>query len=178
MTYVRHTCPCLKKWCYKDNLASSLQMNAIFILISYQFDRTVFERPLLYIRDALAAERERVKELTDGLGAMYVYEAVGSDETFWQTTELVRDGGTVTLLGLMAHDNTPMPMASVVMHGIKFVPIIRYSNLFEEALCLLEYKRSEILPALSHTFDFAHSQEAFQKVVHDKKDVIKVVIKL
>ena len=32
--------------------------------------------------------RERVKELTDGLGAMYVYEAVGSDETFWQTTEL------------------------------------------------------------------------------------------
>lgn len=122
--------------------------------------------------------RARVLELTDGLGAMYVYEAVGKDETFWQTTELVRDGGTVTLLGLMAHDHTPMPMASVVMHGIKFVPIIRYSNLFAEALTLLEYGRSEIMPVLSHTYDFAQSQEAFQKVVHDNKDVMKTVITL
>ena len=122
--------------------------------------------------------KKRVKELTDGYGAMHVFEAVGSDKTFWQTTELVRDGGTVTLLGLMAHDNTPMPMASVVMHGISFVPVIRYSNLFAEAIELLEYKRANIMPMLSHTFDFEHSQEAFQKVAHDNKDVMKTMILL
>ncbi len=120
--------------------------------------------------------QKRVKELTDGYGAMHVFEAVGSDQTYWQTTELVRDGGTVTLLGLMAHDNTPMPMASVVMHGIKFVPVIRYSNLFAEAIESLEYKRAEILPVLSHKFDFEHSQEAFQKVAHENKDVMKTII--
>lgn len=120
--------------------------------------------------------KNRVKELTGGYGAMHVFEAVGSDETFWQTTELVRDGGTVTLLGLMAHDHTPMPMASVVMHGISFVPVIRYSNLFAEAIESLEYKRADIMPVLSHTFDFEQGQEAFQKVAHDNREVMKTII--
>lgn len=120
--------------------------------------------------------KKRVKELTGGYGAMHVFEAVGSDETFWQTTELVRDGGTVTLLGLMAHDHTPMPMASVVMHGISFVPVIRYSNLFAEAIGSLEYKRADIMPVLSHTFDFEQGQEAFQKVAHDNREVMKTII--
>ena len=120
--------------------------------------------------------RKAVLNLTDGLGGAYVFEAVGTDKTFWQTTELVRDGGTVCLLGLMAHDNTPMPMASVVMHGIKFVPVIRYANLFAEAIELINLGRADIMPVLKDVVKFEDSQDAYQKAVHDKKNVMKTVI--
>lgn len=121
---------------------------------------------------------QAVKDLTDGYGGMYVFEAVGTDKTYWQATELCREGGTLCLLGLMPHDGTKMPLASVVMHGINFAPVIRYSNLFEEALELIKYGRSDVTPIISETFPFEKAQDAFQKVVHDNHNVMKIVIKL
>lgn len=117
-----------------------------------------------------------VQALTGGLGAMYVFECVGSDATYKQSEELVREGGTVCLIGLLVHDGTPMPMSSSVMRGITYVPMIRYTNLFEEAITLLTYKRSEILPIMTHTFRFADSAFAYQKAVHDRHDSEKIVI--
>ena len=121
---------------------------------------------------------QRVKDLTDGLGAMYTFECVGSDATYAQSVELTRDGGTVGLVGLLVDDGTPMPMSTAVMRGISFVPMIRYTNLFAEALTLLKYGRAEILPIMTHTFKFEDGQAAYQKAVHGKADAEKIVIVL
>lgn len=117
-----------------------------------------------------------VRELTGGLGAEYSFEAVGSDDTYRQVMDFTRDGGTITLLGLTANDDTPMPIATSIMRGLTFAPVIRYANLFPKALSLLQYGRSEILPVVSHEFSFEESDKAFYKAVNDKKDAAKMVI--
>lgn len=118
----------------------------------------------------------RVRELTDGLGAMYGYECCGLEATYYEMASLVRDGATVTLMGLLPEDGNKMPMTNSVLREIKYHTVIRYTNVFAEALTLLKYGRAEITPVLSHQFPFAEADKAFREAMTNKKDAIKVMI--
>lgn len=120
----------------------------------------------------------RVKELTDGLGAQYGFEAVGIEQTYYDMFSLVRDGATITMLGLLSDDGNKMPMASSVLRELKYHAVIRYTNVFAEALTLLQYGRAKITPVLSHQFDFEDANEAFHESLFNKEDAVKVVINL
>lgn len=117
-----------------------------------------------------------IKSLTGGYGAQYAYECVGLASTVYDVTKYVRDGGTVTYIGLMVNDGAPMPMASAVMSGLTFHTVIRYTNLFDRAMELLHFGRSNILPVMTHQYTFEEGVEAFEKALTDKKNAIKVVI--
>ncbi|AUN38659.1 zinc-dependent alcohol dehydrogenase family protein [Tsukamurella tyrosinosolvens] len=63
----------------------------------------------------------RIKELTDGLGAHSVIEAVGSQESFLQAIGATRPGGHIGFVGV-AHDGVEIPadqlfFSQVHMHG-------------------------------------------------------------
>ena len=63
----------------------------------------------------------RIKELTNGLGAHSVIEAVGTQESFLQAIHSTRGGGHVGFVGV-AHDGVTLPMdevffAEVHLHG-------------------------------------------------------------
>ena len=119
---------------------------------------------------------EKIRELTDGYGARYAFESVGTEKTFYDISGYVRDGATITLLGLLIDDGTPMPMSSAVMRGLTYKTVIRYVNQFEKAMTLIHYGRANILPVMTHQFPFEKAQEAFDKAVAGKKDSIKVVV--
>lgn len=117
-----------------------------------------------------------VKKMTGGWGAQYAFECVGSAETFYDINNYVRDGGTITYVGLMVNDGSPMPMASAVMRGLTYKTMIRYTNLFDRALILLEYKRANLLPLMTHQYSFEEGDIAFETALNDKKNAIKVII--
>ncbi len=119
---------------------------------------------------------EKIKAMTEGYGARYAFESVGTERTFYDISSYVRDGATITLLGLLINDGTPMPMSSAVMRGLTYKTVIRYVNQFEKAMTLLHYGRSDILPVMTHQFDFEDAQAAFDKALTSKQDSIKVVI--
>ena len=119
---------------------------------------------------------QAVRDLTDGYGAQYGFECVGNDRTFWDINTYVRDGGTVTYLGLLINDGTSMPMSSAVMRGLTYPTLIRYTNLFDRAMSMLELGRSDILPVMTHEYDFDHAVEAYEKALTDKRTSIKVMI--
>lgn len=119
---------------------------------------------------------QAVRDLTDGYGAQYGFECVGNDRTFWDINTYVRDGGTVTYLGLLINDGTSMPMSSAVMRGLTYHTLIRYTNLFDRAMSMLELGRSDILPVMTHEYDFDHAVEAYEKALTDKRTSIKVMI--
>lgn len=119
---------------------------------------------------------KQVCELTDGLGAMYGFEAVGLDATYAQMASLVRDGATITLLGLLSDDGTPMPMSSSALRELKYTSVIRYTNVFEEAIAWLRTGRVDLMPVLSHQFDFEQADKAFSEALENKASAIKVVI--
>ncbi|MEW1980496.1 zinc-dependent alcohol dehydrogenase family protein [Citricoccus sp. NPDC079358] len=71
----------------------------------------------------------RIKELTDGLGAHSVIEAVGTDESFLQAIRSTRPGGHIGFVGV-AHEGVTLPMdevffAQVHLHGGP-APVRRY----------------------------------------------------
>jgi L-iditol 2-dehydrogenase len=121
---------------------------------------------------------EKVKELTEGLGAMFGYETCGRDETFYEMASLVRDASTITLVGLLPEDGTKMPMASGVLREIRYHTMSRYTNVFAEALTMLKYGRVDINPALTHQFHFNNAWDAFEEARTNKKDAIKVMINM
>src|SRR5262249_43906067 len=54
---------------------------------------------------------ERVRELTDGLGAHSVLECVGLEESVVTALEIARPGGAVGVVGVPQHDATPTGIA-------------------------------------------------------------------
>lgn len=117
-----------------------------------------------------------IREMTDGYGAQFAFECVGSAQTVYDINSYVRDGGTITYIGLMINDGAPMPMASAVMRGLTYHTLIRYTNLFDRAMILLKYGRANIKPLMTHEYTFEQGQEAFEKALNDKKSAIKVVV--
>ena len=69
-----------------------------------------------------------------------------------------------------------MPMSSAVMRGLTYHTLIRYTNLFDRAMSMLELGRSDILPVMTHEYDFDHAVEAYEKALTDKRTSIKVMI--
>ena len=120
--------------------------------------------------------QKAVFDLTDGLGAPYVFECVGSNQTFWQVNDYAREGGTVIYVGLVTEDGTPMPMASMVMKGLTYKTVMRYTNLFDRAIMILENKQADILQFMTNQYPFLEGDIAFQRAVTDKKTSIKSVI--
>jgi L-iditol 2-dehydrogenase len=121
---------------------------------------------------------EKVRELTDGLGAMYGFEAVGTEATYAQMASLVRDGATITLLGLLSDDGVPMPMSSSALRELKYTSVIRYTNVFKEAIAWLEAGRIDLKPVLSHEFSFKNANQAFEEALNNKTTAIKIVINI
>lgn len=71
----------------------------------------------------------KIKELTDGLGAHSVIEAVGTEESFLQAIRSTRGGGHIGFVGV-AHEGVALPMdevffAEVHLHGGP-APVRRY----------------------------------------------------
>jgi threonine dehydrogenase-like Zn-dependent dehydrogenase len=54
---------------------------------------------------------ERVRELTDGLGADSVLECVGLEQAIVTALEIARPGGAIGLVGVPEHDTTPTGIA-------------------------------------------------------------------
>ncbi len=119
---------------------------------------------------------DRVKELTDGLGAMYGYEAVGTDATYAQMASLVRDGGMICFLGLLADDGTPMPMATSAIRELRYSSVIRYTNLFHEATVWMDQGLVDLMPILSAQYPFAETDIACEEALTGKAGTIKIAI--
>jgi threonine dehydrogenase-like Zn-dependent dehydrogenase len=121
---------------------------------------------------------ERVMELTNGEGAHFVFEAVGTAKTFQQTVEVARDGGFVVLLGLAQELQIPMPMVEALIKEVNFVTSFRYNNIFEEAITLMAHKRVDVSPMITHEYPFEKTLEAFYVAEHAKDKAIKVMINI
>jgi L-iditol 2-dehydrogenase len=121
---------------------------------------------------------ETVKELTNGEGAHFVFETAGSDITIKQTVEIVRDGGTVVLVGLPPQLEIKMPIVECVIREVNFVTSFRYCNIFEEAITLMAHGKVNLKPILTHQFSFEDALEAFNVSEHKKDGAVKVMINM
>ena len=123
---------------------------------------------------------EAVMDLTGGVGADIVIEAVGSTATLSQAFHLVRDEGLCVLFGL-PESNEPVPFDYTEMfkkranaYSILGAQIEPGLKTFRAALRLIAEGEIDMSPIVTHVFDVSRVAEAFELAGRRDGGVVKI----
>lgn len=120
---------------------------------------------------------DKALEQLSGQGADIVFETAGNKKTAALTTDLIRRGGVIVLVGNIGGE-TPYRFMDLMYKEAEIRPIYRYRNLFPTAIQMVASKKIKLDSIVSHTYAFEDVQKAFIKASEDKQNVIKAVIRM
>ena len=119
----------------------------------------------------------KVFELTDGIGADYVIEAVGMSKTYEQAFNMLRRGGKLEAFGICAEDDKASLSPFEFVLGEKKVSgsCAGIGNDWGIAINLLKYKRIDPTPLLSMVVPLSELEDALNELRTDK-NLVKVFV--
>jgi len=112
---------------------------------------------------------DKVMELTDGIGADCVLEAVGSQQTIRQTVSLTRKGGTILLMGWTGEETDPFDATNMTLDEMTVLGTMGFAWDFPVSLDLLARGKVDVERIITHRFPLERAEEALQ-MLHDKRD--------
>ena len=125
------------------------------------------------VSDPVAA----VMEITNGVGADYVLEAVGSTKTYEQAFEMVRRGGKVQAFGVCPKGETAALEPYEFVIGEKKVSgsCAGIGNDWGDVINLLKYQRVDPKPLFSMVVPLEDLEDALHEL-RKNKELIKVFV--
>jgi L-iditol 2-dehydrogenase len=120
--------------------------------------------------------REKVLELTSGVGADAVIEAVGSRETLAQTVKLVRRGGTIMLIGWTGNETDPIDLTSVTLDELTVLGTLGFCHDFPVALKLMSQGRLKVGPIITHRLPLGRVEEGIRMLRDRAPGVWKIAV--
>ena len=120
--------------------------------------------------------KAKVDELTDGVGADKVIEAVGLPETLAATTTLVRRGGTIMLIGWTGNKTDPFDLTSLTLDELTVMGTLGFCWDFPTALGLVRRGKVRLDAIISHKYPLEKTQEAIELFHSGKDNVWKIII--
>jgi L-iditol 2-dehydrogenase len=121
---------------------------------------------------------ERVRAETEGRGADHVLEAVGLPASVQAALELVRRGGTVTLVGIAPAPGVPLDTIRIVRSGISLRSSFRYAHVHPAAIALAAERRVDLETLVTHRYGLADVAQAFDDVARRRDGVVKAVVEM
>ncbi|HDN58466.1 MAG TPA: alcohol dehydrogenase [Candidatus Marinimicrobia bacterium] len=119
---------------------------------------------------------EKILDLTGGKGADVVIECSGSMEAAEKTTDVVKRGGIILLLGIYKDrvrlDLNKVVLGNVAVYGVRGEGFRATGRV----LSLLGQKKITGKPLITHTFPLTEIKEAFKTFVERIGGAIKVVV--
>ncbi len=103
---------------------------------------------------------EVVRQHTDDAGADFVMEASGSVEAVQQAVDVVRMGGTISVVGIHEVPVPNLDMGNIVVRDIDLVTSVASPNAFKQTLRLMEKRTIDVRPLISHEFPLSAAAEA------------------
>lgn len=119
-----------------------------------------------------------IKYLTNGRGVDIVFDAVGIDATFNQALKLVKVGGKVVIIGLGFGELSTAPVIDIPTKELDVIGILRYANIFPEAIRLVARKKLPLTELITHRLDLSELVKGMELLASGREDVIKVMIKV
>jgi L-iditol 2-dehydrogenase len=116
-----------------------------------------------------------IREMTDGLGADIVMEAVGADATVRMSIESVRKGGVVTLIGNVTA-SVSFPLQSVVTREISVLGSCASSNDYAACLTLMGRGAIRVAPMISAAVPLDRGPEMFDRLYQREPNLTKVIL--
>jgi len=119
---------------------------------------------------------EEVKRITHGRGVDRSMEAVGLEKTVDQAVSAVKDGGRVTIVGLL-DEIAKVNMMRIVTKEIELSGSYgRTTEDFRNGLTLLEQRGRTIRRLIMHKFQLENVLQAFETLSTNKPNSMKVVL--
>jgi L-iditol 2-dehydrogenase len=119
--------------------------------------------------------KQKIIAMTSNRGADLSFEAVGIDETIGTAIELVRKGGTVTLVGNLS-PSVRLPLQSVVTRQIKIQGSCAICGEYQAVLDMMARGLIDIKPILSAEAPLSEGANWFDKLYKRESGLIKVVL--
>jgi len=120
---------------------------------------------------------QEVRELTEGRGADYVIEAVGTPQTYEQAFQMVRPGGTVAAFGITGPEDTieVRPFDLVLSEKNVTGSCAGVGNDWTEAINLLKWGRIDPSPLFSMIVPLCELEVAL-KEIQENRSLFKVFV--
>ncbi|MCL2068417.1 MAG: NAD(P)-dependent alcohol dehydrogenase [Oscillospiraceae bacterium] len=130
------------------------------------------------INASLTDACEEISKITGGRGADIVIETAGSVKTVVQTSYMVKNGGTIVLVGMAPQDCIEYNFAKIMAKEATIKSVFRYRNIYAQAINAIAAGIIDVSGIITHEFDFLKTEEAFNYVIENTMDVVKAVIAL
>lgn len=123
--------------------------------------------------------KEQVMQLTEGRGLDAVLEAVGGEGQALQSAfDLVRGGGTVSMVGVPTEDFYSLPIIRMFRKDITFkVGVCPARRYIEKLIPLILEKKVNLSQLVSHAVPLEKGPEAYQMFYRRDPGVMKILLK-
>jgi alcohol dehydrogenase len=157
-------------WLFDPKQAISVDIIANRLLLAKRYGATVID-------GSRGEELGRlIREVTDGEGADVVIEAIGSTGSFLRSVELVRRGGSVSVVGIFPNP-VEIPLDVLCHYGIRLSMGLGNLSRMSYLMGLVESGRVDLSPLVTHTFDLDRAVEAYDLFENHKDSCLKVLLK-
>ena len=119
-----------------------------------------------------------IRALTDGLGCDLVIETAGTEITTRQAIQMTRKGATIVLVGYSKSGEMTLPMSLALDKELTFKTVFRYRHIYPMAIDAVASGRVNLKGIVTDIFDFDDIQNAMDRSVADKANIVKAVVKI
>ena len=121
---------------------------------------------------------EAVKELTGGRGCDLFIETAGTEATTRQAIQIAKKGSTIVLVGYSKSGEMTLPMSLALDKELTFKTVFRYRHIYPMAIEAVAEGKVDLKGVVTDIFDFDDIQNAMDKSVSNKADIVKAVVRI
>lgn len=121
---------------------------------------------------------ERAREITDENGFDLAIECAGTEITTRQAVDVVKKGAHIVLVGYSKSGEMNLPISKILDKELTIKTVFRYRHIYPLAIKAVADKKVNLKGIVTNIFDFDHVQEAMDKSIAEKNDIVKSVIKI
>lgn len=121
---------------------------------------------------------EAVLRLTNGEGCDLAIETAGTEFTTRQTISMTKKGATIVLVGYSKSGEMNLPMSLALDKELTFKTVFRYRHIYPMAIDAVASGKVNLKGIVTDVFDFDDIQNAMDRSISDKANIVKAVVKI
>ncbi len=121
---------------------------------------------------------EAIKTLTNGKGADLIIETAGTEITAQQAIHAAKRGGMIVMVGYTKSGMLNIPMGLAMDKELTFTTVFRYRHIYPMAIEAVAEGKVNLKGIITDIFEFDDVQNAMDKSIEDKANIVKAVVKI
>jgi len=118
----------------------------------------------------------KIRELTDGKGVDFVFEAAGALDSIRQTIEVAKNGGEIVWIGIPKEDFIAINLHNARRKELIIRNVRRFKRTYQRCIKQVGTGNIVVRDMITHRFKLDNIEKAFQLVENYENGVMKAVI--